>query len=99
MYYVYLIESLSNRRRYIGLTSDLKERIREHNAGSPTHTWRFRPGKRTPSIPSNNGPKPEAFDRYLKPGPGHAFAKGVYGDSLPHFLIPSTCHCDQTETK
>ena len=34
MYYVYLIQSVSAQdERYLGMTTDLKERLREHNAG------------------------------------------------------------------
>ncbi|MGA2278907.1 MAG: GIY-YIG nuclease family protein [Verrucomicrobiota bacterium] len=33
MYYTYIIESVSHRgKRYIGHTSDLKQRVTEHNA-------------------------------------------------------------------
>ena len=34
VYYVYLIESLSARgKRYVGITTNLKQRLREHNQG------------------------------------------------------------------
>src|SRR5882757_8362787 len=34
VYYVYLIESVSAQdERYLGMTSDLKQRLQEHNAG------------------------------------------------------------------
>ena len=34
VYYVYLIESLSVQgERYVGMTTDLKQRLREHNQG------------------------------------------------------------------
>lgn len=75
MYYVYLIESLSNHRRYVGLTGDLKKRIREHNSGGSIHTSSFRPWKLTTYIAFDNQTKAEAFERYLKSGSGHAFAK------------------------
>src|SRR5205823_14970769 len=39
IYYVYLIESLSAARdRYVGITSNLEQRLREHNAGKSSHT-------------------------------------------------------------
>ena len=39
LYYVYLIEILSKEgQRYIGITRDLKQRLREHNAGESSHT-------------------------------------------------------------
>jgi len=33
MYYVYILFSQSIRKRYIGSTSNLKERLKEHNSG------------------------------------------------------------------
>ncbi len=42
--YVYLLVSESNpARHYIGLTDDLKDRLRRHNAGEVTHTAKHRP--------------------------------------------------------
>ncbi|TKA98624.1 MAG: GIY-YIG nuclease family protein, partial [Mesorhizobium sp.] len=44
MWYVYLLESKSAEgERYIGVTSDLKRRIAEHNAGKSSHTSKFLP--------------------------------------------------------
>src|SRR6266568_4119235 len=46
LYYVYLIESLSTEgQRYIGITGDLKQRLREHNAGESSHTSKSKPWK------------------------------------------------------
>ena len=33
MYYTYVLQSLTNSRRYIGSTYDLKQRLTEHNSG------------------------------------------------------------------
>jgi len=39
VYYVYLIESLSVQgKRYVGITIDFKQRLREHNQGKSSHT-------------------------------------------------------------
>lgn len=35
MYYVYVIESVKDGKRYTGMTNDLERRLREHNAGHP----------------------------------------------------------------
>ena len=44
MHYVYLIESVHDRRQhYVGQTHDLKGRLTEHNSGDSPHTTRFRP--------------------------------------------------------
>ena len=75
MYYVYLIESLSAQgQRYVGMTTDLKQRLLEHNAGKSLHTSKFRPWRLTTYIAFIDRAKAEAFERYLKSGSGHAFA-------------------------
>lgn len=43
MYYVYLLKSTKNKHIYIGYTSDLKKRIREHVEGKTYTTNRFLP--------------------------------------------------------
>jgi putative endonuclease len=75
VYYVYLIESLAEQgERYVGMTTDLKQRLLEHNAGKSPHTSKFRPWKLTTYIAFTHRGKAEAFERYLKSGSGHAFA-------------------------
>ncbi len=76
LYYVYLLESLDDpTRRYVGVTADLKARLREHNAGKSTHTSKHRPWRLVTYLAfSSRGPA-EAFERYLKSGSGHAFAR------------------------
>lgn len=34
MFYVYCLDSLKNRKKYIGFTNDLKKRFKEHNNGT-----------------------------------------------------------------
>jgi predicted GIY-YIG superfamily endonuclease len=75
LYYVYLIESLSvHGQRYVGMTTDLNQRLREHNAGKSSHSSKFRPWKLTTYIAFTDRIKAEAFEQYLKSGSGHAFA-------------------------
>jgi len=76
VYYVYLIESVSAQgERYLGMTTDLKERLQEHNAGKSSHTSKFKPWKLTAYVAFTDRAKAEAFERYLKSGSGHAFAR------------------------
>jgi predicted GIY-YIG superfamily endonuclease len=76
VYYVYLIENLSAaHERYVGMTTDLKERLQEHNAGKSSHTSKFKPWKMTTYIAFADRAKAEAFERYLKSGSRHAFAR------------------------
>jgi len=45
MYYVYILQSNKNRSLYIGFTSDLNKRIKEHNNGKSFHTKKYMPWK------------------------------------------------------
>src|SRR5438552_10897130 len=87
MYYVYLIESLSAQgERYVGMTTDLKQRLREHNQGKSSHTTKFSPWKLITYLAFTDRAKAEAFERYLKSGSGHAFARSAYGNWLLKFF-------------
>jgi putative endonuclease len=75
MFYVYLLESLAVRgQRYVGMTVDLKLRLRRHNAGQSRHTSKFRPWRLITYLAFSDRTKAESFERYLKSGSGHAFA-------------------------
>lgn len=75
MYYVHLIESVAAQcERYVGMTTDLKKRLQEHNVGKSSHTSKFRPWKLITYIAFADRAKAEVFENYLKPGSGHAFA-------------------------
>ena len=45
MFYVYILESKKNRELYIGFTSNLKKRFKEHNQGLNFSTKTARPWK------------------------------------------------------
>jgi predicted GIY-YIG superfamily endonuclease len=59
----------------VGLTSDLKARLAEHNAGGSPHTSKYVPWKIAVAVYFADGSKAHAFERYLKHGSGHAFAR------------------------
>jgi predicted GIY-YIG superfamily endonuclease len=76
MHYVYLLESETfGGPRYIGLTTDLKKRLADHNAGKSRHTSKYMPWKLVTYVAFSDIEKARAFERYLKSGSGHAFAK------------------------
>ena len=76
MHYVYLLESLdSPGQRYVGVTSDLRARLADHNNGKTSHTSKYRPWKVVTYIAFSDRLQAEAFERYLKSGSGHAFAR------------------------
>lgn len=75
MKYVYLIRSLSVAdQRYIGVTSDLEDRLQAHNAGTSLHTSKFVPWELVTYIGFSDERRAIEFERYLKSGSGHAFA-------------------------
>ena len=67
MHYVYRIQSTSHTQRgYTGFTENLKQRVKDHNAGKITSTREQGPWKLIFY---------SAFERYLKTGSGIAFAQ------------------------
>jgi putative endonuclease len=76
LHYVYLLESLSTaNERYVGSTRNLRSRLAEHNAGTSRHTSKFAPWRIVTYCAFTDAAKAEAFERYLKSGSGHAFAR------------------------
>ncbi len=76
MRYVYLLQSESfSGQHYVGVTSDLKQRLTEHNAAKSSHTSKFVPWKLVIDIAFSDARKAEIFEQYLKSGSGRAFAR------------------------
>ncbi|MBD3297077.1 MAG: GIY-YIG nuclease family protein [candidate division Zixibacteria bacterium] len=76
MKYVYLLRSRSQpTKTYIGITDNLDQRLLEHNSGKSIHTSRFKPWLIEVAICFVDDERASAFERYLKSGSGHAFAK------------------------
>ncbi|ODT73488.1 MAG: excinuclease ABC subunit C [Pelagibacterium sp. SCN 64-44] len=76
MQYVYILRSQSDPdRHYIGTTTDLRERLSRHNAGSVTHTAKFAPWRIKTYLAFEDVAQAFAFEKYLKTASGRAFAK------------------------
>lgn len=76
VHYVYLLQSEADReQRYVGLTSDLRKRLADHNAGKSFHTSKYPPWRLVTYVAFSDRRKAETFERYLKSGSGHAFAR------------------------
>ena len=83
MYYVYLIESLSAQgERYVGMTTDLKQRLRQHDQGKSSHTTKFSPWKLITYVAFTDRAKAEAFERYLNPVQVMHLLESAYGNLL-----------------
>jgi putative endonuclease len=74
LHYVYLIESIAHGQRYVGLTTNLRSRLDQHNAGKSKHTSKYGPWTLVIYIAFAKREQAESFERYLKSGSGHAFA-------------------------
>jgi predicted GIY-YIG superfamily endonuclease len=75
MFYVYLIESDScSGKRYVGFTSDLKARIRTHNAGGSVHTAKYKPWHLVSYHAFSSKRNAQEFEHCLKSASGRAFA-------------------------
>jgi predicted GIY-YIG superfamily endonuclease len=75
MKFVYLIRSLTAPgHRYVGVTSNVDERFRAHNAGQSPHTSKYRPWELVTYVCFQDDQRAIDFERYLKSGSGHAFA-------------------------
>ena len=57
-----------------GITANLDERLRVHNAGRSPHTSKYRPWKLVLHLRFQDEQRAVEFERYLKSGSGHAFA-------------------------
>jgi len=75
MKYVYLLQSISHpNQRYIGQTSNVNARLKDHNEGRSPHTSKFKPWKLVTYLAFSDESKAAEFEQYLKSGSGRAFA-------------------------
>jgi predicted GIY-YIG superfamily endonuclease len=73
---VYLLQSQSAPdQRYLGITGDFQSRLSEHNADKSPHTKKFKPWQSVVVVRFQDNSRAEAFEKNLKSGSGHAFAR------------------------
>jgi len=76
MKYVYILQSVgSGDHFYVGVTDDLRERLKRHNTGQVSHTAKHLPWKVNTYIAFSDEARAIAFEKYLKSGSGRAFAR------------------------
>jgi predicted GIY-YIG superfamily endonuclease len=74
--FVYILRSESAPTRYYsGLTSNVADRIADHNEGISPHTASGRPWRFVAAVEFANQERAAEFEQYLKTGSGRAFAK------------------------
>ncbi len=82
MYYVYILQSSKNNSLYIGYTSDLRKRFKEHNEGKSLATKPFRPYKLIFYEAFLNEIDAKNREEYLKSGYGRKTIKKMLKEYL-----------------
>lgn len=75
MYTVYAIRSLTRNYIYVGMTSDLEERLRRHNAGYEQTTKPYRPFELIYKEEVESRIEARNREKYFKSGVGKDFLK------------------------
>jgi predicted GIY-YIG superfamily endonuclease len=75
-FYIYVLQSERNEDRfYTGLTDDLRQRLKNHNAGRVLHTAKWQPWRLKAYVAISDRVRAAGFERYLKSASGRAFVK------------------------
>ncbi len=83
MYYVYVLYSLKSRRKYIGFTEDLRQRIRQHTDGRGSiYTSKNRPFKLVYYEAFLDKKDAQKQERFLKSGYGREILKEKIVNSI-----------------
>ncbi|MCL4380633.1 GIY-YIG nuclease family protein [Candidatus Dependentiae bacterium] len=95
MFYVYYLKSVSfPDKTYIGFTTNLKQRLSDHNAGKSVYTKDFMPWKLIGFLGFDQEIKALTFERYLKSNAGRIFLKRYFKDSQK-----TETNCDKENNK
>ena len=74
MYYVYIIRSVKfSKQFYTGFSSDIVQRLDDHNKGKNVHTNKFKPWRIIYYCAFTDKKKALDFEEYLKTASGIAF--------------------------
>ena len=81
--FVYILRSDADpARHYVGVASDVNERLEWHNSGATGYTLHHRPWRLVVTIEFPQEATAIRFENYLKSGSGRAFAKRHFADVL-----------------
>lgn len=75
MFFVYILKSQIDQSRYIGVTSDIKRRLKAHNSGFSKYCNSKRPYRLIWCSIFTDKNKAYNFEKYLKSSSGYAFTK------------------------
>ena len=75
MFYVYILRSQRDKSSYVGITENIQKRLLEHNTGSAKYSSGKKPFILVWFCGFREETKAQLFEKYLKQGSGHAFAR------------------------
>ncbi len=78
LYFTYVLKSKYFKKSYVGVTSDLERRIKEHNAGYHHYTKRYMPWELFWYEKFLTQSKALKKEKYLKSSVGRRFLKKVF---------------------
>ncbi|WP_373709516.1 GIY-YIG nuclease family protein [Kaistella sp.] len=78
-YFVYVLKSQKDGRLYKGQTSDLNERVKQHNSGKTKSTKGFMPWELVYFETFQTREEAVLREKYLKTGSGREFLKKILG--------------------
>ncbi len=85
MYYVYVLLSLEDNKFYVGFTSDLERRLKEHNSGKNTSTKSRLPLELIYYEAHLSKTDAARRERYFKTSKGKSTLKQMLRESLRRF--------------
>jgi len=74
MKFVYILESEVGEHFYVGITDDVRARLKAHNSRSVAHTTKFAPWRMRTYVAFDDDKRAFAFEKYLKSASGRAFS-------------------------
>ena len=77
MFFVYVLKSLKDGRRYTGYTGDLGRRVWEHNEGLVKSTWRRKPLELEYYEEFENKRDALIREKFFKTGQGREFLRRI----------------------
>ncbi len=75
MVFVYVLKSINQYRFYVGMTADVENRLKEHNAGRTKSTKGYRPWMLLFTEEFSTRTEARGREKYLKSGIGKEFIK------------------------
>lgn len=75
MYVVYVLKSMSFEKAYVGMTTDINRRLKEHDSKKHSYTKRFVPWKIIHIENFTSGTEARKREKYFKSASGRNFLK------------------------